>query len=684
MAAYTEQDKDLIFALDIGTRSIVGIVGRLVKDRFQVLAVETAEYSKRTMLDGQIDDIAGVAALARTVTDRLGHKLEVDLKRVCVAAAGRALRTQRGTFSVEITDGRSLSANDIGEMEAGAVSAAEESLREQDDAPQQFYLVGYTVSQYRLDNYPLTTLQGHSGKRAETDVVATFLPGEVVDSLYSAMQRAGLQVASMTLEPIAAMNAAIPAELRLLNLALVDIGAGTSDIALCRDGSVVGYTMVTQAGDEITETIMRAFLVDFQTAEQIKRSASQEELIHYTNILGMEERVSAQEVQETIREPMDRLANAIAQQVMEINGGAPSALFLAGGGSKLVQFREKMAAVMGMEEKRVALAGNNFSRSAFAENIDLNNPEYATPLGIAVSAGLGLLNDSYVVKLNGQTAKLFRNGTLTLKDLLLMNGYTYSDLVGKTGQSLSITIDGRRMMYRGEPATPAILKVNGNDAAITTTIHAGDSIDFIPAKNGENAEKTLEDVLGKDFIGRALVNNVEVPYTTQLRQGDAVLTLKKVVLTQAGQTQSAETQPAPVKEETVVTTPVVEEKRQMDVATQLEFAAQTRVLESVLPQTRVPESTAPIAEEKKVEVQEVAEVTVQIPVRRDLSIFFNEEPFFLPGKESGEPYYLMDLLEYSGIDFKKLDRRVRMEVNGEECGFQTALTQGDHVTIRPE
>ena len=131
MAAYTEQEKDLIFALDIGTRSIVGVVGRLVKDRFQVLAVESAEYSKRTMLDGQIDDIAGVAALARTVTDRLGHKLEVDLKRVCVAAAGRALRTQRGVFSVDLPDDRTISANDIGEMEAGAVSAAEEALRAQ-------------------------------------------------------------------------------------------------------------------------------------------------------------------------------------------------------------------------------------------------------------------------------------------------------------------------------------------------------------------------------------------------------------------------------------------------------------------------------------------------------------------------------------------------------------------------
>ncbi len=663
MAAYVEQDRDLIFALDIGTRSIVGMVGKLVEDRFQVLAVESAEYSKRTMMDGQIDDIEGVADLAKAVTKRLEHKLQMNLTRVCVAAAGRALRTQRGVFTVDLPEDRTINATDISEMEAGAVSAAEELLRQKDDAPQQFYLVGYTVAQYRLDNYPLTTLQGHSGKRAEAEIVATFLPGEVVDSLYAAMHAAGLQVASMTLEPIAAMNAAIPAELRLLNLALVDIGAGTSDIALCRDGSVVGYTMVTQAGDEITETIMRAFLVDFRTAEQIKRSAAQEELIHYTNILGLEERVNSAEILEVIGEPMDRLANAIAQQILEINGGTPSALFLAGGGSKLLGFKEKMASVMGMDEKRVALAGNNFARSAFAKKIDLNNPEYATPLGIAVSAGLGLLNDSYVVKLNGQTAKLFRNGSLTLRDILLMNGYTYSDLVGRTGQSLSVTMDGRRVMFRGEPATPAILKVNGKDAAITTLINAGDHIDFIPAQNGANAEKTLGDVLGKDFVGRALVNNVEVPFTTPLQQGDAVLTLRKVVLPQNREAESDSERKSLREHETEVSAPVKAEPAAAQIP--VENAHRSTPAELSAEPEKVPES-------------------VQIPVRHDLSIFFNDEPFFLPGKESGEPYYLMDLLEYSGIDFKKLDRRVRMEVNGQECGFQTALQQGDHVLIRPE
>ena len=77
------------------------------------------------------------------------------------------------------------------------------------------------------------------------------------------MQKIDLDVASITLEPIAAINAAIPENLRLLNLVMVDIGAGTSDIAVCTGGSVIGYTMATVAGDEITEMLMKDYLVDF-------------------------------------------------------------------------------------------------------------------------------------------------------------------------------------------------------------------------------------------------------------------------------------------------------------------------------------------------------------------------------------------------------------------------------------
>ncbi|MDE6281115.1 MAG: rod shape-determining protein [Oscillospiraceae bacterium] len=482
------------------------------------------------------------------------------------------------------------------------------------------FLVGYTVAQYRLDNYPMNNLQFHTGRKLEADVVATFLPGEVVESLYAAMREAGLQVASMTLEPIAAMNAAIPAELRLLNLAMVDIGAGTTDIALCRDGSVVGYTMATVAGDEVTEAIMRSFLVDFKTAEQVKRGiGSSDELIRCRNILGQEERIAVSEVVQAIQGPMDRLADAIAKQILEVNGNTPSAVFLAGGGSKLTGLREKVADKLEMDERRVAIAGNNFALSVFSENIELEKPEYATPLGIAISAGLGLLNDSYVVTLNGQSAKLFRNGVLTLRDILLMNGYSYGDIVGKTGRSLSLTVDGKRMVFRGEPAVPAVLQVNDEEAPLSAVVHAGDHIRFVPARHGQPASRTLAELLGPDFYGQVMVNNAPASMDTQLCPGDVVLTLRQ---------------------------------------------------------------TAPASRQEAVRTAPQAAAPVKPTVRSgEVRITLNGDPLTLPAKEGRAPYYLMDLLEYSGIDFEHLDRNVRLEVNGIEQGFQYALKEQDSVSI---
>jgi cell division protein FtsA len=529
-----------------------------------------------------------------------------------VAAAGRALRTQKASFAMDLPGEHAIDAEEISRLEAEAVSAAEEALQVEGEVRQQLFLVGYTVAQYRLDNYPMVNLLHHTGRRAEADVVATFLPGEVVESLYATMRAAGLQVASMTLEPIAAMNAAIPADLRLLNLALVDIGAGTTDIALCKDGSVIGYTMVTVAGDEVTEAIMRALLVDFQTAEQLKRSLGAQKELQYRNILGLEESVSSETLESVIREPVETLAEAISQQVTAVNGGAPSALFLAGGGSKLSGLRERVAQCLDMDERRVAIAGNNFGKSAFSEQLELDNPEYATPLGIAVSAGLGLLHDSYIVQLNGQPAKLFRSGVLTLRDILLMNGYVYADMMGKTGKGMTVTLDGRRMSLRGEPAVPAVLRVNGEEAPLTHVVHAGDRIEFIPAQSGADARRTLGWLLGETFRGRALVNDREVPLDTLLCQGDEIRTV-------------------PAK-------------------------------------PRLPAAKAPAP----------AEPHPAKPVRH---VTLNQSELALKPKESGLPYVLMDLLEYSGLDFDHLDSPVKLEVNGEEQSFQYELQENDEVTI---
>jgi len=650
------QDGELIFALDIGTRSIIGVAGRVVDERLEVLAIEKEEHGKRAMLDGQIEDIAQVAKVARSVTDRMEAKLDCVLRRVSVAAAGRALRTEKGRFAMDLPQVSRIESDLISQLESGAVSDAESRLSDGDESPQRrFYLVGYTVSSYLLDRYPMTTLKGHTGQQLEAEVVATFLPSEVVESLYAVMEAAGLEVASLTLEPIAALNAVIPADLRLLNLVLADIGAGTSDIAVCRDGAVVGYTMATIAGDEITEELMRRYLVSFATAERMKMEMDSA-TITYRDVLGLEQSVPGVQIREALMGAAENLAQEIAQRVVALNGAPPSAVFLAGGGSKLVCLRDLVAQALDMSERRVALAGNNYSVSAFSQEYELNDPEYATPLGIAVSAGLGLISDSYRILLNGKPAKLFRSGTLTVLDLLMMNGYTSADLLGRTGKSLVVTVDGQRMTFRGESATPCTLLLNGRETTPSALVYAGDAIEFVPAVPGRSAARTVADLLGIDFPGGVMVNGAPVGLDWTLHSGDQVATREEPFELDAPEEPEEAPPEAPVPEPE----PEPEPEEEVPAPVEPEPEMEPEAGPGPFPEA----SAAPLS------------------FARPLCVYLNGEPLVLPGKPGGEPYYLMDLLDRSGIDFSKLDCPVELLVNGEEGAFACELKSNDAVIIR--
>lgn len=514
-----------IFALDIGTRSIIGMVGVPDGDRIRIVAIDRADHTKRAMIDGQIEDIDQVAKIAGQVKDKLEKKLGCRLTKVCVAAAGRALRTESVTYEMELPKAQRIDAEAVSRLEAGAISEAENQFMEKEgnESDRQFYLVGYTVCKYYLDNYIISNLLDHHGRVLKADIIATFLPTEVVESLYASMRKIDLEVASLTLEPIAAINAAIPQNIRLLNLAMVDIGAGTSDIAVCRDGSVTGYTMAILAGDEITETIMREYLVDFDTAEKIKSEIDETEQLRFTDILGFEQIITRDAIFESIKQASSRLCEEISAKIVEANGGMPSAVFLAGGGSRLSGLKEGIVEHLQIDPKRVAVAGNNFKINAFSEDYDLDNPEYATPLGIVISAGLNMINDSFRVILNDRPAKLFRSGTFTVMDILMMNGYNYQDMIGRSGQNLSVHVNGQRQMFYGEKAEPSVLKLNGKESQLSDQVNPGDKIEFVPASHGKNAFAQLSDIVKITGEKRVLLNGQEVEGDLPLKSGDVIV-----------------------------------------------------------------------------------------------------------------------------------------------------------------
>ncbi|HML37776.1 MAG TPA: cell division FtsA domain-containing protein [Bacillota bacterium] len=614
-------EENLIFALDIGTRSIIGIVGTMEEEKLRVIAIEKEAHVERSMVDGQIEDIEKVAKTAGIVKTRLEEKLHCNLREVCVAAAGRALRTQRASYQMEFPYPQRIDDEIISRLEAGAIGEAEAIFSDElsDENSRQFYLVGHTAVQYYMDGYPTSHLLDHHARNIQADVIATFLPREVVESLYSVMHKIGLEVASLTLEPIAAMNVVIPKNLRLLNLALVDIGAGTSDIAVSRDGGVVGYTIVTVAGDEITEALMKKYLLDFNTADSLKIQLGSQESACFTDILGVEQTITRDDMAACIEESVDNLCREISEHICEVNGAPVSAVFLAGGGSKLASLQPGIAKYMEMDEKRVAVAGNNFQAYAVSDAYELNDPEYATPLGIAISAGLNLLTDSFHVTLNGGRAGLFRNNTMTILDILMMNGFSYRDIIPQSGRKLIIQVNGKQALYHGTPGEPATLLKNGREARISDLVYTGDDIEFSPAVNGHPARCFLKDLLEGGSVRSATVNGKPASPDTLLRTGDVVVTEDRLV-----------EQPAIAAEESDVHEPEIDGASASRAFTELNL---------------------------------------------------NDKPLVLPPKSDGSPYYLMEMLELSGIDLSHPTGEIVLRVNGVDGLFLDELKSGDHVEI---
>ncbi len=686
--------KEAVFALDIGTRSIIGMLGFVEDGKMKITAIEKAEHEKRTMIDGQIEDIGQVALVARRVRDAMEQTSGYRLRRVYVAAAGRALQTSKASFEMEFPEVTVLEEEQISRLETGAIGEAQKAFGG-DDRGKRFFLVGYTVSQYYLDDYPISNLLGHRGERVRADIVATFLPGEVVESLYSAMQRADMEVAGLTLEPIAAMNAAIPEKLRLLNLVMVDIGAGTSDIAVCRDGKVVGYTMATLAGDEITEALMKAFLVDFDTAERMKAQLGEKEEISFTDVLGFEQVCRTEDVLGFLEEAVQKLSREIADKILEVNGGPPSAVFLAGGGSRMVGLSEKITEFLGLPAKRASVAGRYYSINAVSGEFDLDNPEFATPLGIVVSAGLNLISDSFSVQLNGSRAKLFSNGMLHLSDILMMNGYRYRDMIGRNGANVIVTVNGERMAFYGEPAQAAVMRINGADAALSDLVHAGDEITFSPALSGKPARVRLFELPVDGDVYAWRVNGIEVPGDYELKYGDTVELEFENVPADTAPKEEAGALPEEPEAPVDVAKPKMPEASLDHPGAHMPEALpdgpQVRMPETF---TDKPEETTPKEPSGEIGGQVAANISGQqsgaekplgqakpaVPVE-GLFLELNGQPMFLPRKEDGQPYYLMDLLQYSGLDFEHVKAPVVLKVNGQPAAFQQEIRAYDTVTI---
>ncbi len=490
-----------LFALDIGTRSVVGIILEEDNDHFHVQDILVKEHKERAMVDGQIHNVMYVAELINEIKQELEEK-HGPLSKVSVAAAGRSLKTEQASVTINIRNRPIFTEEDISRLELQAVQQAQQQLlqHKEDTKTSHYYCVGYSVLYYRLDGEEIGSLLDQQGDEAQIEVIATFLPRVVVESLIAALKRANLEMDALTLEPIAAINVLIPPTMRRLNVALVDIGAGTSDIAITDKSTVVAYGMVPTAGDEITEALSDHYLLDFPVAEEAKRQLHCSEEILIQDILGFDQYYPKEEVLSAIEPAVKQLAKAIGEEILRLNNRtAPKAVMLVGGGSLTPNLTTEIGLVLDLPANRIAVRGVDAIQNLTKEAHIKASPELVTPIGIAIAAKK--MPIQYMsLTVNEQIVRLFELKEMTVGDAFLAANIRAKQLYGKPGHGLSISVNGQDIFIPGGHGQPAQILVNGQQSSTKTIIKTGDAIQLIEGQDGLPATATIRDIVDQAVI----------------------------------------------------------------------------------------------------------------------------------------------------------------------------------------
>lgn len=676
-----------VFGLDIGTRNVVGTVGYCTEDdNFVVIAQYIKEHETRSMLDGQIHDIGRVSRTIGNVKAELEKQIGSPLEDVCIAAAGRVLKTVTTHIEYEYPEESIVLGEDIHTLHLLGVEKAQEILKEKNDTRYKFYCVGYSVVKYYLNDELFISLEGHKANKIGCDIIVTFLPEDVVDGLYSAVGQAGLNVANMTLEPIAAINVAIPENYRMLNIALVDVGAGTSDISITKDGSITAYGMIPYAGDELTEVIVQHYLVDFKTAEKMKLDSTLKEEVTYEDIMSISHTIQAEELWEIVTPVIDKIATEVAAKIKELNGDkSVSACFVVGGGGKVHGFTETLAEKLDLPKERVALRGEEVLKEVIFQQTDIKkDPLLVTPIGICLNY-YEQRNNFIMVRFNGERLKLYDNNHLTIVDAALAAAFPNEQLFPKRGTPINFTVNGAARIVRGEAGEPAVVTMNGKPANINTPLEPNCEIVIEPSTAGTDAVYTVsqleeysQSTVSFMVNGKMIncpkfveVNGQLEPGSYEIKEGDHIETRSYYTVGQVAEFMDVEVD---------TDREILVNNREADFETLVyeNFSIEWTVLSFAVEE--ISENNDDM--EQRSNTYESGQETVieETPQKgHEIIVFVNGEAVPLTGKDE---YIYVDIFDHITFDLNAgRGRAIATLINGREAQFTETLSHGDKIEL---
>lgn len=376
------KEKQLVGALDIGTSKVIALIGE-VQDDNEIHIIGLGQAPSHGLKAGMVTNIDATAQAITQAVEEAQLMADCQIDSVITGIAGNHIRSMNSQGVVKIKEGEVMQADIDRAIEtAKAVNI-----------PPDHQILHTVVQEYIIDNQPgVKEPIGMSGVRLDTRIHIVTGAVTAMQNIQKCIERCGLHIDNIILQPLASGQAVLTEDEKELGVCVIDIGGGTTDIAVYTNGAIRHTAVIPVAGDLITKDLAHALRTPYSAAEYIK--------IHHGVALdsgeGLDEMVEVPSVGDRRPRQISRrvLASVIGPRVEEIleltlnelrRSGFPEEVLISGvvltGGASLLSGVVDLAEDVFNLPARIGVPQE---MGGLSERI--RNPRYATAIGLLQTA----------------------------------------------------------------------------------------------------------------------------------------------------------------------------------------------------------------------------------------------------------------------------------------------------------
>jgi cell division protein FtsA len=371
------QDKKLIVGLDIGTSKVVAIVGEIGLDG-SIEIVGIGSNPSRGMKKGVVVNIESTVQSIQRAVEEAELMAGCQIHSVYVGIAGSHIRSLNSHGIVAIKD-KEVYRADLERVIDAAQAVA---------IPADQKILHILPQEYIIDNQEgIKEPLGMSGVRLEAKVHLVTCAVNAAQNIEKCIRRCGLEVEEIILEQLASSYSVLTDDERELGVCLVDIGGGTTDIAIFTEGSIRHTGVIPIAGDQVTNDIAMALRTPTQHAEEIKikyacaltQLAGADDTIKVPSVGDRPPRdLSRQSLAEVVEPRYDELFTLVQAELRRsgFEDMVPAGIVLTGGTSKMEGVVELAEEIFHMPVRV------GYPQTVRGLNDIVRNPIYATSVGL--------------------------------------------------------------------------------------------------------------------------------------------------------------------------------------------------------------------------------------------------------------------------------------------------------------